>query len=140
VTLDLKGWPFTNFIFKCLHIIYSYCESTFIRWHHFSWFPQNVLIIDSWIRGFKCCRQQSMGKLYFVGFCFSWFKWTTKYTKMRTSRLIMISQYLIQYLNSDGINNETFKQIYDIPLNHQNFQCIYSCKSHLIIEVYTDYA
>ena len=59
---------------------------------------------------------------------------------MRTSRLIMISQYLIQYLNSDGMNNETFKQIYDIPLNHQNFQCIHSCKSHLIIEVYTDYA
>jgi len=39
-----------------------------------------------WIRGFKHYRQQSMGKLYFVGFLFSWFKWITKSTKIRTSR------------------------------------------------------
>ena len=47
----------------------------------------------SWIRGVKCYRKQSMGKLYFVEFQFSWFKWNMKSTKIRTPRLLMISQY-----------------------------------------------
>jgi hypothetical protein len=37
---------------------------------------------------------KSMGKLYFVWFLFSWFKWTTKSVKIRTTRIIMISQYM----------------------------------------------
>ena len=40
-------------------------------------------------------RQQLMEKLYFLRFLFLWFKWTTKSTKIRTPRLIMISQYAI---------------------------------------------
>ena len=44
-----------------------------------------------------------MGKLYFVGFLFSWFKWTTKSAKIRTPRLIMISQYFV--INSKFINS-----------------------------------
>jgi len=35
-----------------------------------------------------------MGKLYFIGFLFSWFKWTMKAAKIRTLRLIRISQFL----------------------------------------------
>jgi len=49
--------------------------------------------MGSWIHGFEHYKQQSMKKLYFVEFLFSWFKWTTKSTKIRTPRLIMISQY-----------------------------------------------
>jgi hypothetical protein len=41
-----------------------------------------------------------MGKLYFVGFLFSWFKWTTKSAEIGTPRLIMISQYI--YINKDS--------------------------------------
>jgi len=51
--------------------------------------------LGSWIRGLEHYRQQSMGKLYFVGFWFSWFQWTMKSTKIRTPRLIMISQYFM---------------------------------------------
>ena len=36
-----------------------------------------------------------MGKLFFDEFLFSWFKWTTKSAKIRTPRLIIISQSLI---------------------------------------------
>ena len=62
-----------------------------IRSHQLSWFLQNALII-----GFlKNYRQQSKGKLYFVGYLFSWFKWIMKSAKIRTPRLIMISQYCI---------------------------------------------
>ena len=98
-----------------------YCESTFIHWHQFSWFLQNTLIHEfliswflqntlihgfliSWflqntlIHGFLISWFQTLqatinGKLYFIGFLFSWFKWTTKSTKIRAPRLIMISQY-----------------------------------------------
>jgi hypothetical protein len=45
----------------------------------------------SWIRCFKHYRQQSMGKLYFVGFLFSWFKWTMKSTKMRSPQIKVFS-------------------------------------------------
>ena len=36
-----------------------------------------------------------MGKMHFDGFLFSWFKRTTKSAKIRTLRLIMISQYVV---------------------------------------------
>ena len=49
--------------------------------------------LGSWIRDFKHYRQQSMGKLYFVRFLYSWFKWNKKSAKIRTPRKIMISQY-----------------------------------------------
>jgi len=54
--------------------------------------------MGSWIRGFKYYWQQSMGKLYFVRFLFSWFKWTTKSAKTRNPWLIMISQKLSSWL------------------------------------------
>jgi hypothetical protein len=64
-----------------------------------------LLFVDTNIRGFyktqwymgssfKHYRQQSMGQLHFLGFLFSWLNWTMKSAKMRTSRLIMIGQYM----------------------------------------------
>ena len=50
--------------------------------------------MGSWFRDFKHYRQKSMGKLYFVGFLFSWFKWTTKSAKIITPQLTMISLYM----------------------------------------------
>ena len=47
--------------------------------------------MGSWICGFKHYRQQSIGKLYVVGFLFLWFKWTKKSVKIRTPWLIMIA-------------------------------------------------
>jgi hypothetical protein len=52
--------------------------------------------MGSWIHGFNHYRQQSMGKLYFIRVLFSWFKWTMKSAKIRTPRLIMISQYIMK--------------------------------------------
>ena len=40
---------------------------------------------SSWIRGFKHYRQQSLGKLYFVGFLFSWF---TNYISKNDNHMI----------------------------------------------------
>jgi hypothetical protein len=60
-------------------------------------FVVSAKCIDPWVLEFvvsNSTRQQSMRKLYFVGFQCSWFKWTTKSTKIRTLRLIMISQYI----------------------------------------------
>jgi hypothetical protein len=70
-----------------------------VLWNYFyslalTWFLQNAVSLGSWILGFKHYRQQAMGKLYFLGFEFSWFKWTTKSMKIRTPWLIMISQYI----------------------------------------------
>jgi hypothetical protein len=50
--------------------------------------------MGSWIRGFKHYRQQSMGKLYFVGYLFSLFKWTVKSTKIRAP---MINDCFTEY-------------------------------------------
>ena len=80
-------------------IIFSYCDFFFtvnvllfvgtnIRGFYNMYWP-----MGSWIQGFKHYMQQSIRKFYFVGFLFSWFKWTRKSAKIRTSRLIMISQY-----------------------------------------------
>jgi hypothetical protein len=48
-----------------------------------------ITCIDPWVLEFMVSnttyRQQSMGKLYFVGFLFLWFKCTTKSVKIRTT-------------------------------------------------------
>ena len=46
----------------------EYCKSTFIRWHQFSWFLKNAVILGFLNSCFKHYRQQSMRKLYFVCF------------------------------------------------------------------------
>jgi hypothetical protein len=58
-----------------------YCEPTCIRWNQFPWFLKMHWSMASWIRGIKLYGH------------FVWFKWTTKSAKIRTPRLIMISQY-----------------------------------------------
>ena len=64
-----------------------YCESTFtLGFYKMHWSP------SSWICGSKHYRQQSMEKFNFIGYLFSWFKWTTKSVKIRIPWLIMISQ------------------------------------------------
>jgi hypothetical protein len=61
-----------------------YCECTFIRWHQFSWFLQNV--VEFVVSNTAGNSQWENGIL--------WFMWTTKYTKIRApARLIMISQH-----------------------------------------------
>jgi hypothetical protein len=56
----------------------NYCEIIINRgFYKIKW------SVGSWIRSFKHYRQQSMGKLYFVGFYFSCFKWTTKSKNIR---------------------------------------------------------
>jgi hypothetical protein len=74
--------------------------------------------IGSWIRGFKQYRQQLTGTLYFVGFLLLWFKWTTKSAKIRTPRLIMISQYYVCCLQVMSIQTRTYKQIYKQIYRH----------------------
>jgi hypothetical protein len=44
-----------------------------------------------------------MGKLYFVGFLFSWFKWTTKSAKIRTPTINNINDFTV------SVNTELFK-------------------------------
>jgi hypothetical protein len=58
-----------------------YCEPNVIRWNQFSWFLKMHWSMASWIRGIKLYGH------------FVWFKWKTKSAKIRTPRLIMISQY-----------------------------------------------
>jgi hypothetical protein len=73
-------------------IIYGYCESIFIRWNQFSWL---LWFLNSL---FQTVMATVNGKnIYFVEFLFSWLKWTTKSAKIRTSWLLMISQYMAPY-------------------------------------------
>jgi hypothetical protein len=58
-----------------------YCEPNVIRWNQFPWFLIMQWSMASWIRGIKLYGH------------FVWFKWTVKSAKIRTPRLIMISQY-----------------------------------------------
>jgi len=54
--------------------------------------------IDPWVLEFVVSNttgNNQWEKLYFVGFLFSWFKWTTKTAKIRNPRFIMISQYVV---------------------------------------------
>ena len=54
--------------------------------------------IDPWVLEFVVSNttgNNQWEKLYFVGFLFSWFKWTTKSAKIRKPRFIMISQYVV---------------------------------------------
>jgi hypothetical protein len=63
--------------------------------------------LGSWICCFKHYSQQSMRKLYFVGFeflSFAWNKKSTKSTKIRTPRLIMIAKNRITFMLSLCIN------------------------------------
>ena len=92
--------------FQCIHtftvnvllFVVTSCRGFYkMHWSTGSWirgFYKMHWSTGSWIRGFKHYRQQSMGKLNVVGFFFSCLKWTTKSTKIRTPRLIMISQYM----------------------------------------------
>ena len=68
--------------------VFLFVSTNFLGFYKMHW------SMGSWTRGFKHYRQQSMGKLYFVWFLFSWFKWTTKSVKIRTTRIILISQYM----------------------------------------------
>jgi hypothetical protein len=73
----------------------DYCQSNFIQFAPI--FVVSTKCIDPWV--LECVFSNIIGdhqmrKLYFVGFLFSWFKWTTKSAKIRTTRLIMILQYI----------------------------------------------
>ena len=85
-TISWKILRWDNFFYFKSSIETTYCESTFISWHQFSWFLQNPLIpgfLNSW---FQTLQATINGKIVF--------KWTTKSTKIRTPWLIMVSQYL----------------------------------------------
>ena len=93
----------------------------------------------SWIRGFKHCRQQSMGKLHFVGFLLSWFKWTTKSTNIKIPTInndftVVRSILLYRYspchartfwqknLNSDGQQFYQYQQNEQSPLTSTRWE------------------
>ena len=60
-------------------------------------FVVSTKCIDPWVLEFVVSNitgDHQMGKLYFVGFFFSWFKWTTTSAKISSPRLIINSQYI----------------------------------------------
>ena len=73
----------------------KYCESILFVGTNFRGFCKVHWSMGSWIHGFKHYKQQLMGKLYYVGFKFSWFKWSTE---IRTPWLIIVSQYICIYI------------------------------------------
>ena len=61
------------------------------------WFLQKQWPLRFLNSGFQTLQATISGKIVFRWILFSWFKRTTKSTKIRTSRLLMISQYLFWY-------------------------------------------
>ena len=74
-----------------------YCESTFNCWHNIYGFYKIQWPLRFLNLGFQTLQTAISGKIVFRWILFSWFKRTTKSTKIRTSWLLMISQYLFWY-------------------------------------------
>ena len=63
-------------------------------------FMVSTKYIDPWILELivsNITGKKRWGKLYFVVFLFSWFKWTTKSAKIKTPPLIIITQYQLTF-------------------------------------------
>ena len=103
-----------SFKFTVICLLYILVKSFYSLPPIFRGFYKLHWSMDSWIHGFEHYRQQSMGKLYFVGFLFSW---TTKSAKIKTTGLILISQYWESKLQ---VRDMEYFQIHSLEINSLN--------------------
>ena len=87
----------------CLHLCdfaYIVLHNLWLLWKYF--YSLAPMFMASGVLEFVVSNSKGNSQwenIYFVEFVFSWLKWTTKSAKIRTSWLIMISQYMARIMD-----------------------------------------